>query len=324
MTVRRWTTAVAVGAIMTTAFVVVDARSAHALPSFARQNGVSCVSCHAKPSDVKQLATAAVAEEKRASENVAAPSLPPSRRFDAGLAIHTDSSSSRDARSEPDPDDMRLAIHAADARRALSGMTGFISLQRFNAQVGFANRVETAPTDTDRFDPAVWYRLGYAPANGGAGLSFGVFGDTGAMNNQPDVEAPTLRTFTSPRTVGLDAQVRGVVGGYALDLTAMYMSADDEETDARWTEGKINLTDGFSAAARLGLTRALSLTAAYRTYKGKDATGAVYGEKITSLGARLSLSDQTSLASWYTTYLDDQTGGVSDEGAFTLLFISNF
>ncbi|MBF0171534.1 MAG: hypothetical protein HQK87_10695 [Nitrospinae bacterium] len=43
-----------------------------------------------------------------------------------------------------------------------------------------------------------------------------------------------------------------------------------------------------------------------------------------TVGARLSLSEGTSLASWYTSYLSERAGDFTSDGAFTLLFISNF
>ncbi len=310
-------------ALLVAPFVV---SPAHALPSFARGQGTPCGSCHVSgQSQLDQRNLLKSLESETAPAVATVDLLPVTKQLpvSATLSLHTTINDGASALGRSAPQErLRLIAPEPNNLIGLSGMSGQVKYENFDASVGFFGDGEGQNLVSSFSDPKLWYRLGYSPRFGSLGLAVGLFGESASRSI---IDREQGNGFA--RTVGIDARVSGQIADYTFDLTGMYMTSRESDHAEGSSLNNGQKVDGLYASAEVGLTKGLSLTAAYRsmpTPEGVRTTGDTDDERLATIGARLSISDQTSLASWYTSYLSQRSGDYTSDGAFTLLFISNF
>ena len=299
---------------------------ASALPSFARGEGTPCGSCHTSgASGIGQRDLLTAIESETTSPVSTVDLLPVAKKqsISASLSLHTTIDNGADNVDHRIPiDRLRFAISPSSAKPlALSGMSGNVKINNFDASIGFFGDAQGNALLSSTSDPRFWYRLGYSPRFGSLGLAVGLFGESASRSI---ISREQRDGFA--QSVGIDAKISGMIADYSFDVTGMYMTSRDPDSAEMVADGDWNNGDGIYASAEVGLSKRFSLTAAYRASNTNSSatSGELDEEQLATIGARLSLSDQTSLASWYTSYLSERSGDYTSDGAFTLLFISNF
>lgn len=292
------------------------AGGAFAMPNYARDAGVSCFSCHSKPA--KELGAASILPAREAGSKLYSM---PVGDVEAGLSIHKTPALGPGVGAGPGAD-ISFPDGARDGALSggVTGLTGAVNSENFTASLSLLKSIGQ-DGGADENGLALRYRFAFTPRLGGIDFTFGLFGESAAPR---DIGA--LReggsSFERPKAFGLDAGVGGWIGSVTLDLKAMYVNSKDGELFTGKTAGLGDAVDGYGAAAEVGFDRKFGLSAAYRTYKGRSAAGETV-EDIASIGAWVSLFGGATLESQYTAFGSDRKF-FTDEGAFTLLFITGF
>lgn len=301
---------------------------AWSMPNYARQQGVSCFSCHTQPNG------GALTEGGKSSADTASVTLKEAGGIKAGVSVHTVPSST----IQPGWDDLGKAGRepsgqqgstSAETKQAqavsafMSGDTFYASLSLLNARF---NEIKDSISLTSS-PQSVWFKFAYTPTIAGLNLAMSVFGETMTRSTQTGAPMDLYGRASSMKadSIGLDAQAQGTTfGGLIVNLKAMYMNSGQSSTSLPFKgETRIlgNVTDGYGASARIG-GKSFGLNAAYRTYKGTTGNTEAF-ENTATIGADLNIANKITLKSQYTSYgtsLDSRP----QDGAFSLWLISGF
>ncbi|MGK7345664.1 MAG: hypothetical protein ACNS63_07630 [Candidatus Nitrospinota bacterium M3_3B_026] len=293
------------------------AGAAYAMPNYARDAGVSCFSCHSKPA--KELGAASILPAQETGSRVYSV---PVGGVQAGLSIHKTPGIGGESKTGLAGDLSFSDIARDNALNGgeVTGLSGVVNSENFMASLSLLKPNGSAG-DAGEDSLALRYRFAFTPRLGGIDFTFGLFGESraaGGVGSLGEGDSPLER----PRAFGLDAGMGGWIGSVTLDLKAMYVNSRDGELFTGKTTALGDTVDGYGAAAEVGFDRKFGLSAAYRTYKGRNVAGEAT-EDMASIGAWVSLSGDTTLESQYTAFGSDRKF-FTDEGAFTLLFITGF
>ncbi len=298
---------------------------AFSMPNYARQSNVSCFTCHSQPADTLGAST-----DSKDSANDLYSS--PDNGIQAKLKAHTSGSeaASTEVSGIRSRQVTELYLTKGDKYdRGLNGLSGHLNGKGFYANLSLFSLDQKMADPEGKSSPmTVWYRFGVAPKVGGVDLALGVFGEMVSLDGAPTRSA--TRTDDETDTIGLDAKIKGQIGNVTLNLKAMYLNSVSSYVTATSmrtgrSQGAVyaqELSEGFGAAARLNIRKVFGLSAAYRTYKSKDAQDPTQ-TNLASIGAWVNLSEDITLESQYTT-VGENSSFLTEESAFTLLFISSF
>ncbi len=307
-----------------------------ALPSYARQSGVSCFDCHSKTAsglNPTQLLRTAQPEEL-VLEGRTVLSAAPTVNLKAGLQIHSYPSStgsefarrltSRSLYSELTGGQTIGAN--MDRAEALAGFSGFIGSDMFMASMGLLNPSFgfSLPYSDDK-NTSIWYRFAFTPKVWGLDLTLGVFGASNKTDGNTLLSKEIVEDFVSVRSFGLDARIQGKIGKVSLDLKTVYSNIDAEEGAPRQVSKQGETSDSFSAMAQVGFNETFGFSASYRTYKTLDETvgGISAPEESATIGAWINIAENLVLQPQYTTFrVDERMTG--KDGEFRLRFFSGF
>lgn len=311
-------------AAMAVVSLAVWASSAHAMPNYARETGVSCFTCHSKPAK-KLGALDPLLNEDNGSFVYSAPV----GEINAGLSIHknpADISISKEAASEAE----LYSTLSPGARgsnnseeESLTGLSGFLNNESFSASLSLLKPRNSLNDYGDGEDSelAIRYKLAFTPKVGGFDFALGLFGAS-KTPGMAALRGENTSSLVEPQAYGLDAKVQRQIGSVTLDLKAVYMNAAEGQTLKGMTRELNDVTDSFGAAANVGFNKRFGLSAAYRTYKGGSGEEN-RTEEVASIGAWVNFSKNTTLESQYTTFGEDRKF-LTEDGVFTLLFITGF
>ncbi len=305
--------------------LVAFATTATALPTFARHEGISCLSCHAsKGLHTSDLVTPQITATPYSS--YVAPLLEDGIK--AGITVVPESSGRflEQAAGNDLPENSEkvrgvFLTPKEDEGRNLSGLTGYLGWNAYSASIGLFNKA-SAPQSEKYSDPSFWYRFAFAPRLGeGFGVTMAIFGEV-SQAGTVDNNRTRMDSIAEPESFGLDAQVNGQIGSVNLDFKTMYLNVG-ENSRFKGENGLLSeVTDGFSATAKIGVERVFGLSAAYRTYKGKIGETEA-NENIASVGAWLNINESVTMESKYTNFGADDNF-VTYDSLFSLLFMANF
>jgi len=309
-----------------------------AMPSYARQSGVSCFGCHSQTSGLEnaQLLTGGQSG-KFALEGLTVLSVAPSKNLKVGISVHTrpswNGSFSNGSFSvqRPDLDNYNPDLgNQLNQTGNMAGFSGFIGSDLFLASIGLLNPSLGYALQYDgNSDSSVWYRLAFTPRFGGLNFTLGLFGSSNNTGPNNLLGRNAVNDFISAKSFGLDAGVRGAIGPVSVDLKTVYSNSGLVETGLvgrNIRQGEAS--DSFNAMAKIGFSKTFGLSAAYSTY-GSFTDYAAYApsyqlrEEEATIGAWINLTDNVTVQPEYTTYkvdkqLDDR------EGEFKLRFFSEF
>lgn len=303
-----------------------------AMPSYARQSGVSCFGCHSQTGGLEESKLLAIEQSSEFSlEGLTVLSVAPVTSLKVGISVHTKPSLDRSfsiRRSDLDNHIPGLKNRQGRAG-SMAGFSGFIGSDLFLASVGLLNPSlgYALPYDQNS-DSSVWYRFAFTPSLGGLDFTLGLFGSSN--NTGPDrlLGRQAVNDFISAKSFGLDARVRGAIGPVSIDLKTVYSNTGFETGLSRRNIGQDEVSDSFNAMAKIGFNKAFGLSAAYRTYDAfndysAETVSPQLREEAATIGAWINLTENVILQPQYTTYktskqMDDR------EGEFKLRFFSGF
>ncbi|MBI4666295.1 MAG: hypothetical protein HY751_07800 [Nitrospinae bacterium] len=295
------------------------------MPSYARQPGASCFSCHTQPS-ATDLKNSLLSNGKTDSKITA--SAPVTGKIKAGVSVHKAPAeiglvAKNRSKTEPGVQTESESFNKiGDTRTPAQGLSGFVAGEKFSASLTLLNNSVSgaAPVDTGA---SLWYRFAYAPKVDGLNLEMGVFGETPVNAGYALGAADLYGKTGSASSYGTYAQMQGnLFGDVTLNLKAMYINSSANSSQFKDEARALkDITDGYAAAARIG-NKDYGLSAAYRAYRGKlEGVSAV--ENAATLGADLAIADNLTVKSQITAYGINRNTIVED-GAFTLWLISSF
>ncbi|VAX18197.1 hypothetical protein MNBD_NITROSPINAE03-1770 [hydrothermal vent metagenome] len=303
-----------------------------AMPSYARQSGVSCFGCHSQTSGLEnaQLLTGEQSG-KFTLEGLTVLSVAPSKSLKVGISVHT--RPSWDSSFSAQRSDLRYydpgLRNQLDETGNMAGFSGFVGSDLFLASIGLLNPSLGYALQYDgNRDSSVWYRLAFTPRFGGLNFTLGLFGSSNNTSPNNLLGRQAVNDFISAKSFGLDASVRGAIGPISVDLKTVYSNRGFETGFAGRNISKDEASDSFNAMAKIGFNKTFGLSAAYTTY-GSFTDYAAYTpsyqlrEEEATIGAWINLTDNVTVQPEYTTYkvdrqLDDR------EGEFKLRFFSEF
>jgi len=294
---------------------------AMSMPNYARQPGVSCLSCHSGLSSQSQVD----AFSQKEGSKVLFVSPISSGKLKAGVSMHKGKA---DLSWASPPVSQAFAESISPQGRSgkgsvLSGLSGFISGESFYAALGFLGQKTGILPSADKSSSSLWYRVGYTPQLGSVNLDMGVFGDTKVVDRLAASRLSNLPELGKETgTIGVDANAVSDLGDMTLSLKAVYLNSGEPlvNTGTQPLEG----SNGFGASARLGISRNFGLSAAYHTYTGKTWDSG-FRQDAAVIGADVNIADKVTLKSQYTSYgLDKNALTGTDGGAFSILLITGF
>jgi len=313
--------------------VVVYPSESFAMPSYARQSGVSCFGCHSQTSgleDVKLLADEP--SSKFTLKGLTVLSVAPAKNLKVGISVHTRPSWGGSFSDQSS--DLRYynpgLRNQLDGTGNMAGFSGFIGSDLFLASIGLLNpSLGYALSYDGSQDSSVWYRLAFTPRFAGLDFTLGLFGSSNNTGPSRLFGRQAVNDFISTKSFGLDASVRGAIGQVSVDLKTVYSNSGFETGFVGRNIGPDEASDSFNAMAKIGFNETFGLSAAYSTYGAFTDYAAAYTpssllrEEETTIGAWINLSDNITVQPEYTTYkvnrqLDDR------EGEFKLRFFSGF
>ncbi|MBI5814992.1 MAG: hypothetical protein HZB29_05220 [Nitrospinae bacterium] len=315
---------------LTLALVLSLAGIGNAMPNYARSPGVSCFSCHSRISSGPASPVAQFASDEISGGSTLYVAPLTNGKLKAGLAIHKDKADQTWAGFASDNGFATSGVSGERGKSSsggsmLSGLSGFISGEKFYAALGFIGRKTGFLDSETAADTGLWYRVGYAPQFGPVNLDMGLFGDAADMKNFSPSRISDIYNGLGNKNgvVGLDAGAQGSIGDdVSLSLKAVYLNSGDPllKDRAYYTDG----SNGFGAAARIGIGKSFGVSAAYHTYMGKTGESS-YRQDAATIGADYNVSGKVTLKSQYTSYgLDKNALTGQDGGAFSILLISGF
>lgn len=300
---------------------------AWSMPNYARQPGVSCFSCHT------QINVAEMEQATHSSKDAAGVTLKSLGGIKAGVSLHG-SPSSQPAWNDVekyrrDLVSQRVASYTDSKQSAAQGVSAYMAGDSFYASLSLLNARLNEIKDSLNFSSpssqSLWFRFAYTPTVAGLNLAMSVFGESVAPKAASGAVADVERLSPlKTESIGLDAQVQGAIGGFMVNLKAMYMNSGSASGSLPLmgeTRNLNSVTDGYGASARIGV-KSFGLSAAYRTYKGLSGNTEAF-ENTASIGADLNIADRVTLKSQYTSYGVSLDGPPLD-GAFSLWLISGF
>ena len=313
------------------AVLVFLADFSYATPNYARQQGISCLGCHALSSPMNSNGS----EEADAAIRGVTSSLNQTESsIKAGVSIQTKPAGSLFGYKTLYPGAEENALTGKNDE--VKSLTGFVGNKLFNATV-FMITTNTGESDSatgkegGAQSASVTYRLAYTPKLGAVGLSLGLFGESHKDRNNNNIVVNEGYSGPSRLSVagayGIDARINSQVGPVSLGFAAKYLTQGEGESSSSHYGEKIGaeVADGFKASAQVGFSRTFGLSAAYRTYRGKTADNAeTLVENRASVGAWVNLNEQITVESQFSSTIPSEETTVIDESAFTLLFLTSF
>ncbi|VAX16561.1 hypothetical protein MNBD_NITROSPINAE02-2141 [hydrothermal vent metagenome] len=299
--------------------------TAFSMPNYARQSNVSCFTCHSQPAST----LGASADSKDSVNNLLSA---PDKGIQTKLEAHTSGSEAANAEVSGIRSRRVTELYLTKGDKydqGLNGLSGYFNGKGFYADLSLFSLDQKMADPEGKSSPmTVWYRFGVAPKVGGVNLALGVFGEMVSLDGTSAASASGTDDETD--TIGLDAKIKGQIGNVTLNLKAMYLNSISSYVTAtsmrtgrsQATVYAQELSEGFGAAARLNIRKVFGLSAAYRTYKSKDAQDPTQ-TNLASIGAWVSLSKDMTIESQYTT-VGENSSFLTEESAFTLLFITSF
>ncbi len=263
-----------------------------ALPSYARNSGESCFSCHSGSDSTSGSIDRLLMEDRSNNKMDPVSGL----NLKAGLKVHTYPAQKFGAELVP-------AGYRDDQN--LSGLSGYIGVGNFEASLGFMGGSGANPLYANHAsDSALWYRLAYAPTIGDFGLSFGVMGFS-SQYNSANFGREAVSGLAEGKSYGLDANINGKIGKLTLAFTAVYLNYDDDLSNAILSNTSDSFSsDAFRASAKVGY-KTFGMDAEYKTYKPFENPARLdelVAENYASIGAKLDIADNVTLRSQYSTF----------------------
>lgn len=298
---------------------------AWSMPNYARQQGISCFSCHTQPN------MGSLTENVKGSGESSSVTLKGVGGIKAGVSVHN-APSTQPAWNNLDKAGRELGsqqeIANTDARQA-QGVSAYMEGNSFYASLSLLNARLNEFRDTISLgspSQSVWFKFAYTPTIAGLNLAMSVFGETMTGSTEAGAATDIYGRIPSLKadSIGIDAQAQGAIGNLMVNIKAMYMNSGSSSASLPLSGETRNLnsvTDGFGASARVG-GESFGLNAAYRTYKGTTGNTEAF-ENTATIGADLNISNKITLKSQYTSYgvsLDSRP----QDGAFSLWLISGF
>lgn len=322
-------------AVLTACFaVLLIPGESSAMPSYARQSGASCFSCHSQTGELNKIKLlTAEPSTKFALEGLTVLSVAPVTNLKVGLALHTQPSSDISfpiLKSDQTNYNSGLIKNQQGQAVNMTGFSGFIGSDLFLATIGLLNpSLGYALPYDDNSASSVWYRLAFTPSLGGLDFTLGLFGSSNNTGPTTLLGRQAVNDFISAKSFGLDARVRGAIGPVSVDFKTVYSNTGLESWVTKREIGQgAEVSDSFNASATIGFNETFGLSAAYRTYGAftdytADTTNSQLSEGAATIGAWINLTENVVLQPQYTTYkVNSQM--TDKDGEFKLRFFSGF
>jgi len=315
--------------LLAIAVAILVPSGAWSMPNYARQQGVSCFSCHTQPN------VAALAESVKVSGESDSVALKGVSGIKAGVSVHTAPSTQSSWNNlEKVGRDLGVQHETSNTDdKQAQGVSAYMGGDTFYASLSLLNTRlsefrDTIALSSSPASQSVWFRFAYTPTIAGLNLAMSVFGETAGRSAEADPSTGISAgrgSSLKADSIGLDAQAQGAIGNLIVNLKAMYMNSGSSSASlplSGETRNLSSVTDGLGASARIG-GKSFGLNAAYRTYKG-TAGNAVAVESAATIGADMNITDRITLKSQYTSYGVSLDSGKPQDGAFSLWLISGF
>jgi hypothetical protein len=294
-----------------------------ALPSYARDSKVSCLSCHYKNS------AGYAAPEDIIRKDQEALSFSPKDKVRAGVKFYSDPAKPGGAAKFATQRPTAMEIRP-ESPKPMAGLSGYLGMELFQASVGWINPAAGSPSPLaggPDLRGEVWYRLAVTPSALGLDFSLGLFGSGSRKASTQDDDSGQRSgggldmpfPFRSS-SMGVDAGVGGELGGVRLDFKTSYYSGQGPNNTGGPKPPYAGGPGVFAAKAQVGINGDFGLTASYSSSKPSDGNP----DKSASIGAWLKIKDGIKIMPEYTIYGPD--GDLTGKGSaeFQLRFFTGF